>query len=181
MTRAALVALLALLALAGCADPYSTDHQQRDSAVPAPRRATEPPGQPAGPAPMAASAPASSPRHAASAFAARWTNWDWRHAAEQQHALRRLATGALAAQLGANARSARRDASLARDKPSARGSVAAIDLTVRRGRAAGLVVTREQTYTNDRADLGGQHYRVYRIALMRQHNGWGVSTWQPQP
>ena len=40
-------------------------------------------------------------------------------------------------------------------------------------RAAGIVVTREQTYTDGRADLGGQRYRVYLIRLTSQPQGLG--------
>ena len=120
-------------------------------------------------------------RGAARSFATRWVNWDWRSAASQQRTLARLATGGLARQLRANASSARVDATLARDKPGARGSVAAIDLKAGTTEVAGIVVTREQTYTDGRADLGGRRYRVYLIHLARDQNGWGVSAWEPQP
>jgi hypothetical protein len=99
----------------------------------------------------------------------------------QSAANARLATAGLARQLRANASSARVDATLARDRPGARGSVVAIDLKAGNAEAAGIVVAREQTYTDGRADLGGQRYRVYLIRLKRERNGWGVSAWEPQP
>ena len=65
--------------------------------------------------------------------------------------------------------------------PGHAGTVAAIDLKANVADAAGVVVTREQTYTAGRADLGGQRYRVYLVRLTRDAIGWGVSAWQPQP
>lgn len=117
----------------------------------------------------------------AKAFALRWVNWDWRSVAAQQRALARLAARSLAAELQASARATRADASLRRDTPSMRGSVAAINLRARGRRATGLVVTREQTYTAGRADLGGRRYRIYHIELVASPRGWQVSAWQPQP
>ena len=188
MTRrtALAVTLLALLvAGSGCQDPYSS---QPLRSSPSPTSNREPtPGDTSRPgARIPSLAPATargsrSPRQAARSFAARWVNWDWRTVAEQQRSLARLATGPLAQRLRANGRSARIDASLARDKPGSRGAVAAIDLTTAADQASGVVVTREQTYTDGRADLGGQRYCVYLIRLKRERNGWGVSAWEPQP
>jgi hypothetical protein len=178
-------AIAAVLALAGCQDPYANDH-----ARPAPATTqhvaeapsdTAQPGPPAAPPPAAPRQPSASPRQAARTFAARWANWDWRTASRQQRALARLAVGRLAQQLTANASSARIDATLARDRPGVRGDVAAIDLDVRATRATGIVVTHEQTYTDGRADLGGGRYRVYLIRLASHRGGWGVSAWEPQP
>jgi hypothetical protein len=180
-----IAAIAAVLALAGCQDPYASDH-----ARPAPATTqhvaetpsdTARPGPPAVPPPAAARQPSASPRQAARAFADRWANWDWRTASSQQRALARLAVGRLAQQLTANASSARIDATLARDRPGARGAVAAIELAVRTTRAIGIVVIHEQTYTDGRADLGGQRYRVYLIRLTSHRRDWGVSAWEPQP
>ena len=181
--RPAALAGLAVLAVsaAGCKDPYA------DERAAAPRPATSTaddvtrPGPRAGAIPATPSAPSRSPRAAAHAFAATWINWEWRTTDDQQHKLARLAAGELARQLEASAASARRDASLARDKPGSRGSVAATNLRVDGRHAHGLVVTREQTYTDGRADLGGRHYRVYHVRLTADDSGWGVSAWQPQP
>ena len=117
--RCAFVVLATGLALAasGCQDPYSSPPRSRAAPT---ARSTAPVAQAA--------------RSVARMFATRWINWDWRSAAHQQRALARLATADLAAQLRANATSARVDAGLARDKPGTRGTVAAIDLA-RRGRA----------------------------------------------
>jgi hypothetical protein len=178
------LALMLALAISGCRDPYSQTARQPAQTTSNPP--TTPadhvrPGPSAAPPPAAPQRPARSAGLAARAFATRWSNWDWRNAARQQRTLVRLAVGELARQLRANAESARSDATLARDTPGSRGTVAAIQLSRRGSLAAGIVVTREQTYTDGRADLGGQRYRVYRIRLNRDQNRWGVSTWEPQP
>jgi hypothetical protein len=172
------------VAITGCRDPYSSDRAR--PAPPPPSSHTTPgdvdrPGPPAGQPRGMAERPSRSARQAAQSFATLWANWDWGSAARQQRALARLASGDLARQLQATASSARTDASLARDKPASRGTVAAVDLKHSHAKAAGIVVTREQTYTDGRADLGGQRYRIYLIHLTRKPNGWGVSAWEPQP
>ena len=176
------VPVLLALAVAGCQDPYRQqpgDDAQRPTTAPAAHTST--PGPQAGLVAAVAADSSSSARSTAKAFAARWINWDWRTAAAQQHALAGLATGPLAAELQASARAARDDQSLRRDKPSGRGSIAAINLRSDGRRAAGLIVTREQTYTDGRADLGGRRYHVYVIRLAAGPDRWGVTAWQPQP
>jgi hypothetical protein len=174
-----------LVAESGCQDPYSDQSSLPSPSPTGDREAT--PGDTSRPGPrippLSAATPGGSrsPRRTARSFAVRWVNWDWRTAIEQQLALARLATRPLARRLRANASSARVDASLARDKPGSRGAVAAIDLTIARDRASGVVVTREQSYTAGRADLGGRRYRVYLIRLSREQDAWGVSAWEPQP
>ena len=171
------LAVALTVTMSGCQDPYARD-RARPASAPAARPSAAPsdisqPGPPAGSVPSTAARRAPSARRAAGSFATRWVNWDWRSAAGQQRTLARLATAGLARQLRANASSARVDATLARDKPGARGSVVAIDLKAGNAEAAGIVVAREQTYTDGRADLGGQRYRVYLIRLKRERNGWG--------
>lgn len=161
MKRVVVIAAVSAL-LAGCSDPYAHGTS----------RVTPPPVRPT-PAPSASSA--------ARAFALRWINWDWRSAAAQQRALAELAGGALAADLRANAASARIDASLARDKPGSRGTVAIVDVAARASGVGGLVVTREERYTAGHAELGGPRYRVYAIELVRDRARWEVSAWKPQP
>jgi hypothetical protein len=180
-------ALLAALALAGCEDPYSHNRTAPPGARTSPRVATPSDiAQPASPAKTSAETERSglrpsSARAAARSFAWRWVNWSWRTAARQQRALGRLADGDLARQLLANAESARIDATLARDKPGSGGTVAAVQLTARGRRAWGIVVTREQTLTDDHPDLGGQHYRVYTVRLVHDRRRWKASAWTPQP
>jgi hypothetical protein len=186
MTRTSTaIAVAAALALAGCHDPYASNRPQPQ---PAPRTTTAPapgdtvaPGPVAPPLPDTGAEPPRGPKATARAFATRWINWDWRTAARQQRALSQFAGGELASALRGNARSARIDATLARDKPSSRGTVAAIDLKPTDAGAAGLVVTHEQSYTDGHADLRGQRYHVYLIALRRQNGRWEVSRWAPQP
>ena len=184
MTRAlTLMGAVTALAMTGCQDPYAGD-RARTAPAQASSEATpgdiDRPGPPAGPPPVTAERPSSSARQAARSFATGWANWDWRSAASQQRALARLATGDLARQLRATAVSARIDASLARDKPGSRGTVAVVDLKTGDAHAAAIVVTREQTYSDGRADLGGRRYRIYVVRLNRAQKGWGVSAWEPQ-
>jgi hypothetical protein len=184
-TPLVIAALAQLVAASGCQDPCS-DQPSLSSPSPTGNREARPgdisrPG-PRIPSPAPATARGSrSPRRAARSFAVRWVNWDWRTLAEQQRSLAGLATGLLAQRLRANGGSARIDASLARDKPGSRGAVAVIDLRAVGDRAWGVVVTREQSYTGGRAELGGRRYRVCLIRLSRARNGWEVSAWEPQP
>jgi hypothetical protein len=173
--------VLAVL-LAGCEDPYQREHAQARSAPKAHVRGdVERPGPRAPAVAAVPEAHASGARAAARAFADAWVNWDWRTLPTQQDALARLATGQLADELRANATRSAADASLARDRPSSRGRVIALDLHVTRGEAAAVVVTREQTYTAGHADLGGRHHHVYRALLARVGGGWGISAWTPLP
>ena len=189
MTRAVLIALLAALAalafgLAACQDPYQTDQPtRRPAATGTPQTARDlPEPGPTEPAPTATPhGPASSARATAVAFARTWSTWDWRTAADQQRTLARLAVGSLAAELRASANAAGHDASLTRDRPGSRGHVIAIELHDSARAIAAIVVTREQTYTNGHADLGGQHHRVYRTTLVPVADGWRVSAWTPLP
>ena len=180
-----LITIALALTISGCQDPYgsqSTQQPAQTTRAPATMPADDVrPGPAAGPPPAAPQRPARTPRLAARAFATRWANWDWRNVTRQQRTLARLAVGELTRRLRAHAASARIDATLARDKPGSRGSVAVLQLKRSGLRAAGIVVTREQTYTDGRADLGGQRYRVYRIRLNRDENRWAVSAWEPQP
>ncbi len=182
---AVLITIALAITVAGCRDPYAS-RSARQPAQATSGPANMPgddvrPGPAAGPPPAAPQCPARSARLAARAFATRWANWDWRNVARQQRTLARFTVGELARSLRANAGSARSDATLARDKPGSRGTVAALQLNSQGPRAAGIVVTHEQTYTNGRADLGGQRYGVYRIRLHRHRDRWGVSAWEPQP
>jgi hypothetical protein len=186
MTRAStVIALAAALALAGCQDPYASHHSQPEPAgtatnAPAPSD-TAAPGPAATPLAGGTNHPSRAARNVARSFATRWINWDWRTAAEQQRALAQVASGKLARMLRANAASARIDATLERDKPGSRGTVAAIQLKTSGAVAAGVIVTHEQASTDGHADLGGQRYRVYLIALQRENGEWEVSRWAPQP
>jgi hypothetical protein len=187
--RSALAPLvvIAALALVGCQDPYARDHTESPRAPAQPTTAaptaTERPGRSTtlSPAPDAPAPSSRSARATARAFGSRWVNWDWRTATGQQGALAGLAAADLASQLRANARSARIDATLARDRPGSRGRVLAVQVSTSGGRAAGIVVTREQTLTDGRADLGGARYRVYTIRLVEIRRYWEVSAWTPQP
>lgn len=171
MTRAvAVLVSAAAVVLTGCQDPYA-DNGSRPQPAHTPAAAGKPPASNADP----------SAREVARSFAMRWINWDWRTAADQERGLAQLATPELARTLRANAASARIDATVARDKPGSRGTVAAAALTTTGSVSEGLVVTHEQTFTAGHADLGGRRYRVYLVALALEHRTWGVSRWAPQP
>jgi len=176
-----------VLVLGGCRDPYNARSKpatpQRAASQASTAGGSGDTGRP-GPPPAAPYLPAatgSGVRTAALAFARAWVNWDWRTAAAQQRDLAGLSAGRLAAQLRSGARASATDASLARDKPSSRGDVVAVDLKLTRRAAAGVVVTREQSYTDGHADLGGAHYRVYLTALKRIGARWEITRWEPQP
>jgi hypothetical protein len=164
--RTHLVVVLLALTAAGCQDPYSRPKRPSAAAV-----TTTP----------VTSRDAGGAGGTARIFASRWINWDWRTAGAQQRALALMAGGSVAVDLRANAGSARIDASLARDKPGSRGDVVATDLSRRAASATGIVVTREQTYTAGHADLGGRHYRVYRVRLTLTNGRWEVSSWERLP
>jgi hypothetical protein len=165
--RRASALLVLVLVLVGCRDPYAAERATTSAST-----TTTTVAEPAG---------GGSSGDAARTFATRWVNWDWRSAADQQRTLARLATGHLARDLTANARSARVDATLVRDRPGSRGTVAAVDLTTSQNRASGIVVTREQALTDGNPDLGGSRYRVYLPELVHNDGRWEVSAWQPQP
>jgi hypothetical protein len=114
-------------------------------------------------------------------FCLQWANWSWRTVDRQQRRLARLATGRLAAELAAEARQAKLDRALRGDRLAMRGRLMAVDLDPpdRPGRA--VCVTREQEIRHGRAELGGGSHRVYLAALRRTAQGWGVSSWRPQP
>jgi hypothetical protein len=189
MTRTVVIALLAALAALGfgliaCQDPYQTTQPRQPPAPPGTPHARGDAQRPGPTVPAVSATPAGRDRGARGvvvAFARAWSTWDWRTAADQQHALARLAVGPLAAQLRANAATATRDASLARDRPGSRGRVIAIELRRDEPGVVAVVVTREQTTTDGHADLGGQHHHVYRATLTRSADGWGVSAWTPLP
>jgi len=186
-----LAALLACLALAGCQDPYT---QSTPTAGEAPRRderrQAEPPRGDEQPPPTppiagASAAPEAPGRRSAravlEAFCWQWANWSWRTIERHQQRLARLATGRLAIELAAEARQAKLDPALRRDRLAMRGRLVAIDLDPPASPGRAVCVTRERELQNGRGELGGGHYRVYLATLDRDRQAWGVSAWQPQP
>jgi hypothetical protein len=185
------VALLACLALAGCDDPYTdgaptagdSARRYEDQRAERPHGDELPP-----PAPLAGATPAfaggpwrRSARAVLKAFCWRWANWSWRTIEHQQQRLASLATGRLAAQLAAEARQAKLDRALRRDRLAMRGHLVAValDPPARPGRA--VCVTREREIQNGRGELGGGRHRVYLATLDRDIQAWGVTAWEPQP
>ena len=140
------------------------------------------------PAPSAAAAPAfnepaarRSARTVLEAFCSQWSNWSWRTIDRQQAKLARLATGRLAEQLAAQARQARLDRTLRRDRLAMRGRLVAVDVAPPGARGQAVCVTREHELQHGRGELAGGRHRVYIATLEHTAQGWGVSQWQPQP
>jgi hypothetical protein len=183
--------LLACLALAGCQDPYTQSAPTADdsSARDEPRQGERPrgderppPALPAGAAPASPEAPRrGSARGVLKAFCWQWANWSWRTIERQQQRLARLATGKLAAELAAEARQAKLDRALRRDRLAMRGRLVAVDLDPPASPGRAVCVTREQEIQNGRGELGGGRHRVYLATLDRDRQAWGVSAWEPQP
>jgi hypothetical protein len=191
MTRRPTAVLLACLALAGCQDPYT---QSTTTAGDSPRlyerRQAERPRGDELPPPVPSTAAAPAPRASGArqrartvlrAFCSRWANWSWRTIDRQQAELARLATGRLAEQLAAQARQARLDRTLRRDRLAMRGWLVALDLAPPGAYGHAVCVTREQEVRNGRGELAGGRHRVYLARLEHTARGWGVSQWQPQP
>jgi hypothetical protein len=191
MTRRSQLAavLLAGLALVGCQDPYT---QGTTTAGDRPRPHERPQAEPprgdelAPPAPAAAAAAfreraaRRNARTVLEAFCWQWANWSWSTIERQQQRLARLGTGPLAAELAAEARQAKLDRALGRDRLAMRGRLVTVDLDPPGSPGHAVCVTHEREIQNGRAELAGSH-RVYRAALDRTAQGWGVSRWEPQP
>jgi hypothetical protein len=186
-----LAALLACLALAGCEDPYTQstptagESSRRDERQQAARPEGDelpPPAPPVADASALPEAPRPrGARAAVAAFCVQWANWSWRTIERQQQRLARLATGRLAAQLAAEARQAKLDRVLRRDRLAMRGRLVAVDLDPPASPGRAVCVTREREIQNGRGELGGGRHRVYVATLERNRQVWGVSAWEPQP
>ena len=184
-------ALLAWLALVGCQDPYTeggttagdSPRRYERGQTERPRGDELPPLAPStGAVPTVNEAAARrSARTVLEAFCSQWANWSWRTIDRQQAKLARLATGRLAEQLAAQARQARLDRTLRRDRLAMRGRLVAVDLAPPGARGQAVCVTREQESQNGRGELAGGRHRVYLATLEHTPQGWGVSRWQPQP
>jgi hypothetical protein len=182
--------LLAWVALVGCQDPYTEGAPTAgDSSRPYDRPQPERPrgDELAPPAPSAVGTPAfrelaarRKARTVLEAFCSHWANWSWRTIERQQHRLAGLATGPLAAQLAAEARQAKLDRALRRDRLAIRGRLVAVDLDPPGSPGRAVCVTAEREIQNGRGELAGRH-SVYLAALERTAQGWGVSRWEPQP
>jgi hypothetical protein len=186
-----LAALLASLALAGCKDPYTQstptggDPSRRHERQQAERPQGDELPPAVSPSAGAAALPEPPARHSAraalEAFCSQWANWTWRTIERQQQRLARLATGQLAIQLAAEARLAKLDRTLLRDRLAMRGRLVAVDLDSPASPGRAVCVTREWEIQNGRGELGSGRHRVYLATLDRDRQAWGVSTWQPQP
>jgi hypothetical protein len=187
--RAILVLLLLAGVSTGCQDPRDPD-RERDSGRPegtstaAARRAPARGGA-ARPAPAADSevqtGTRSTPRSAVNAFCSQWANWNWRTIGRQQQRLAALATGGLAQQLEAEARTRAKNRGLRRDRLGTRGRVIAIDVKRTDNNSNAVCVTWEEQLANNRVQLEGARHHVYLTTLQHTGNGWAVTQWEPQP
>jgi hypothetical protein len=123
---------------------------------------------------------ASSARAAAAAFARAWTNWSWRTIAASGRARAALAAGELRRRIVEDARAARVDLTLARDRIVNHGEVIAVDARVRGGRSSAYVVVRETNAGDGIAAIGDTVLRIYRAELRRSARvgGWFVTAWE---
>jgi hypothetical protein len=187
--RAALFVAALTVVAAGCQDPYAAEPRGEDA-----RRPGKPPlaERPRGDERPAAAderdtAPAvrldaqATPRAAVGAFCAQWANWSWRTIGRQQRRLARIAAGALAGQLAAEAKLRTQDQALRRDRLGVRGRVVAIDIKRGTSTRDAVCVTWERQQANRRADLEGARHRVYLATVVQTRNGWAVRRWEPQP
>lgn len=190
MNRRAILVLLLLAGVStGCQDPRDPD-RERDSGRPegtstaAARRAPARGGA-ARPAPAADSevqtGTRSTPRSAVNAFCSQWANWNWRTIGRQQQRLAALATGGLAQQLEAEARTRAKNRGLRRDRLGTRGRVIAIDVKRTDNNSNAVCVTWEEQLANNRVQLEGARHHVYLTTLQHTGNGWAVTQWEPQP
>jgi hypothetical protein len=190
MTRHPAAVLAACLALVGCQDPY-TESARTANGSPRPyerRHVERPRGDELPPPAPTATAPTlrelgarRTARTVLEAFCSRWANWSWRTIDRQQAVLARLATGRLAEQLAAQTSQSRLDRTLRRDRLAMRGRLVALDLAPPGAPGEAVCVTREHELQQGRSELAGGRHRVYLATLEHTAQGWGVSTWQPQP
>jgi hypothetical protein len=178
-----IVALLLVVLLASCADPYAQDRDP--SGTPpgedAGRGDERPPRAPArDTAPVVANNAGDTPRVAIHAFCSQWANWTWRTIERQQRRLASMATGPLRSQLAAEASLRAQDGALRRDRLGVRGRVVAID--VKRGAQArdAVCVTWEEPLARGHVDVEGGRHRVYLATVARTDTGWAVRRWEPQ-
>jgi hypothetical protein len=186
--RRFLPVLIAASALAGCgSDPYAGRLEQAERETRAELRGdtgvdAQPPREaPADPAPVPPAGPAPTADAALRDFALRFVNWSWQDPVGQQRVLAEMATGALERELRAAIGTAV-TATRRTDRPSHSGSVEALQMRGGEGpRRDGIVVTRERSYRDGRADEGGLRWTVYLGSSERVVGGWKVSAWEAQP
>ncbi len=178
MVRAAAGALLAVVALAGCADPYgqdlplTTERERVDGELPGvvPARLREA-------APDEFPEAATDPRQTLELAGQLQINWTSATAARQFERMAALSVGEARAQLRLIAATTRAD----RQQQGARstGRVVAIDIAGGVSRRSAVVVTRERV-TSDGLPVSEPVYRVTAATVERRSDRWVLSRWAPR-
>ena len=117
---------------------------------------------------------------------ARWyarevVNWDWRTLARRLERLRARSAGRLAVELDDAIRGARRDESLARDRPASQGRVVAVSVQGTGASRVLVVVTRERETASGVEPLGPATHSVYIGTARRFADEWRMVAWRRAP
>lgn len=171
------LAMLAVLALAGCSDPYTATAPHEQGSVQAPGEPAAPPPGPAG-----SQAPAdvqASPRSALLQFARRYSNWTYQSLSADQRGLAAISVGAarLAERQAAAASAA--DQTLRAARIVNRGQVLGITRDLARP-GWWVIVTREQTSGHGEYEALPASIHVTLAKPVRVREGWVVGQWLPQ-
>ena len=190
--RTALTAVgaVAVLALAGCSDPYASRPAR---ATPSPAASATTPSAPdvgdampsqtheRVPDTSAGAQAAQSPAALAHAYVQLTLAWEWNTLFRQVQQAAKLTSGSLHADVERAAEGARVDTSLRRDRSGARARVLAV---VSRGRGPTrrlLVVTSEQSLQAGRPALEGPRAKVYTATAKLTRAGWRLVAWELHP
>jgi hypothetical protein len=190
-------ALLAAVAVPGCADPYADTRQPAPPTTPA--RTAPPAGELAPQQPdqrvrgderapaRSPSAPPATPARrsgdpatAVRDFCVQFVNWNWASSERQQRRLAALSAGALRRQYLASAQTAKFDQRLADDRMAMRGRLVAVQIDGHGPRRRGLCLARQEQLQNGRGELAGAQHAVYLAHLARLDGRWAITEWQPQ-
>lgn len=182
MLRTLALIPLVTVAIAGCSadDPYRGPAQPA-TATPAaaePHTDAKPPAATAADVKVARGRLQAGPGRAVRLYAHTFVNWSYRSLERHQQRLESLSVGALSA--SHQAARGDTDMTLARDRASGEGTLAAVQLTGGGDQRRALVVAHQQEFVYDHEAIEGRRYRVYLARVTRTSAGWGVSAWQPQ-
>jgi hypothetical protein len=176
----ALAALLAIGALAGCANPDAPSTAPSPRATNSPQNSGEPPAPaPASPAAQLPGAVQSSPAAAARAFAELYVNWSYQTLASHQRTLAAISVGAARLSERQAAAASARDSTITRAHVYNSGSVVSIAPDALR---AGwwTILTREQTGGDRQYEGLPAAYHVTLAQLASVPGGYAVEQWLPQ-
>jgi hypothetical protein len=173
-------ALIAALALAGCANPDAPRTVSSARSNASPQNAGEPRSPP--PPSPAAQGPAGvqpTAAQALTAFAELYVNWTYRTLSENQRALAAMSVGAARLSERQAAASSRGDATIASGHIYNRGKVISIARDLARA-DAWVIVTRERTGGNSQYQGLPAAYHVTIAELASVPGGYAVEQWLPQ-